>query len=145
MKKQKTILSSILILIFGIYVLHKNATGTTIPVDQKRSLLTSVSTQTSAPSPSYRDGKYTGTSADAYYGKVQVGVVVKDNKLTEVSFLTYPDQQMNSVRLNQDAIPRLSQEAIMVQSANVDYVTGASLTSAAYIESLSAALEQAKS
>ncbi len=142
---KKIIVSSILILIFGSYVLHKNAIGTTIPVDQKRSLLTSVSSQTSTSSPSYRDGQYIGTSADAYYGKVQVEVLVTGGKLAEVAFLTYPNQQMNSLRLNQDATPRLSEEAIAVQSANVDYVTGASLTSAAYIESLSAAIEQAKS
>ena len=142
---KKTILSSLLILIFGSYVLYKHATDTVIPIDQKRDLLASASSTAPVSGISYRDGRYTGTLADAYYGNVQVGVVVTGGKLAEVTFLKYPDQQQNSTRLNQDAIPRLNQEAIAVQSANVDSVTGASLTSAAFIESLSAALEQAKS
>ena len=142
---KKTILSSLLILMFGGYVLYKHSTDTAIPIDQKRDLLTFASSTASVSSISYRDGRYTGKLADAYYGNVQVGVVVTGGKLVEVTFLKYPGQQQNSTRLNKDAIPRLNQEAIAVQSANVDSVTGASLTSAAFIESLSAALAQAKS
>ena len=142
---KKTILSSLLILIFGCYVSYKHATDTVIPIDQKRDLLTTARSTASVSSISYRDGQYTGTLADAYYGNVQVGVVVTGGKLAEVTFLKYPDQQQNSTRLNQDAIPHLNHEAIAVQSANVDSVTGASLTSAAFVESLSAALEQARS
>ena len=143
---KKTILSSLLILIFGSYVLHKDAAAdTVIPVDQKRDIFTSASGTASVSGISYRDGRYTGKLTDAYYGNVQVGVVVTGGKLVKVTFLRYPDQQQNSTRLNKDAIPRLNQEAIAVQSANVDSVTGASLTSAAFIESLSAVLEQAKS
>ena len=142
---KKTIISSLLILIFGSYALHKHSTDTVIAIDQKRELLTSASSTASVSAISYRDGRYTGKLADAYYGNVQVGVVVTGGKLVKVTFLRYPDQQQNSTRLNKDAIPRLNQEAIAVQSANVDSVTGASLTSAAFIESLSAVLEQAKS
>ncbi len=142
---KKTILSSLLMLMFGGYVLYKYSTDTAITIDQKRNLLTFASSTTSVSSISYRDGRYTGKLADAYYGNVQVGVMVTGGKLVEVTFLKYPDQQQNSTRLNKDAIPRLNQEAIAVQSANVDSVTGASLTSAAFIESLSAALAQAKS
>ena len=142
---KKTILSSLLIIIFGSYVLYKHATDTVIPIDQKRDLLTSASSTVPVSGISYRDGRYSGTLADAYYGNVQVGVVVTGGKLAEVTFLKYPDQQQNSTRLNQDAIPHLNHEAIAVQSANVDSVTGASLTSAAFVESLSAALEQARS
>lgn len=126
-------------------MLYKYSTDTAITIDQKRNLLTFASSTTSVSSISYRDGRYTGKLADAYYGNVQVGVMVTGGKLVEVTFLKYPDQQQNSTRLNKDAIPRLNQEAIAVQSANVDSVTGASLTSAAFIESLSAALAQAKS
>lgn len=142
---KKTILSSLFILMFGGYVLYKHSTDTAITIDEKRNLLTFASTTASVSSISYRDGRYTGKLADAYYGNVQVGVVVTGGKLVEVTFLKYPDQQQNSTRLNKDAIPRLNQEAIAEQSANVDSVTGASLTSAAFIESLSAALAQAKS
>lgn len=91
----------------------------------------------------YRDGRYVGDKADAYYGKVQVAVDISGGKIAKVQVLEYPKAQQNSLRLNQDATPRLASEAIVVQSAKVDAVTGASLTSVAFIESLSIALSQA--
>ena len=142
---KKTILSSLLILIFGSYALNKHTTNTVIPIDQKRDLLTSASSTASVSGISYRDGRYIGTLTDAYYGNVQVGLVVTGGKLAEVTFIKYPDQQQNSVRLNQEAILRLKSEVIAKQSGDVDSITGASLTSAAFLESISSALAQAKS
>ena len=91
----------------------------------------------------YRDGVYTGVSADAYYGNVQVQVTVQSGRLTNVQFLDYPHDQQNSQYINSFAVPSLTSEAIAAQSANVDTVSGATETSRAFIQSLSSALSQA--
>lgn len=104
---------------------------------------TNPSSQSSSSS-KYKDGSYTGSVADAYYGNVQVKAVISGGKLSDVVFLSYPNDRQNSVRINTYATPLLKSEAISAQSANVDAVSGASFTSKAFKESLSSALLQAK-
>ncbi|MFA5840820.1 MAG: FMN-binding protein [Candidatus Paceibacterota bacterium] len=91
----------------------------------------------------YRNGSYTGTVADAYYGNVQVKAVISGGKITDVQFLDHPQGRQTSVRINARAMPYLTSEAIALQDANVDTVSGASFTSAAFRESLTSALAQA--
>jgi len=92
----------------------------------------------------YKDGAYTGSAADALYGYIQVKATVKDGKLTDVEFLQYPNDRRNSVEINSQAMPMLKQQAIQIQSAKVDGVSGATDTSQAFIQSLGDALQQAK-
>ncbi len=93
----------------------------------------------------YRDGEYTGAVADAYYGNVQVKAVVRSGQLADVSFLTYPNHRRTSVRINDYAMPYLTSEAVQAQSANVNIISGATLTSEAFAQSLQSALDAAKS
>jgi uncharacterized protein with FMN-binding domain len=99
---------------------------------------------TPAPVGMYKDGTYTGSSANAYYGNVQVQAVVQGGKLTNVTFLDYPNTHQTSVYINSQAMPYLTQEAIQAQSANVNVVSGATLTSQAFMQSLASALVRAK-
>lgn len=91
----------------------------------------------------YKDGKYTGSISNAYYGNVQVAVTISGGKITNVKFLQYPNSHPTSVAINQQVIPYLQQETIQAQSANVQLISGATFTSEAFIQSLSAALSQA--
>ena len=91
----------------------------------------------------YKDGTYTGSSADAYYGNVQVAATISGGKLTDVKFLQYPNSHQTSVIINQQAIPYLKQEAIQSQSSNVQIISGATFTSQAFQQSLQSALSQA--
>ena len=95
------------------------------------------------PQGQYKDGSYTGPSVNVYYGNVQVKAVISGGKLTDVQFLQYPSDRSTSVYINSQAMPMLTQEAIAAQSANVSGVSGASETSAGFVQSLSAALTQA--
>jgi uncharacterized protein with FMN-binding domain len=92
----------------------------------------------------YRDGTYTGDQADAFYGIVQVQAVVQNGKLTDVQFLEFPNDRRTSQRINSIAIPYLQEEALQAQNANVDIISGATLTSEAFIQSLESALTTAK-
>ncbi len=92
----------------------------------------------------YKNGSYTGTVADAYYGNVQVKAIISSGKITDVQFLDHPQDRQTSVRINNRAMPYLTSEAIALQDANVDTISGASFTSAAFRESLTSALAQAR-
>ena len=93
----------------------------------------------------YKDGDYVGNPMDAYFGNVQVKAVVRGGQLTDVQFLDYPHDRRTSQRINAQAMPYLQTEAVQAQSAQVNVIGGATLTSQAYIRSLQSALAKAKS
>ncbi len=92
----------------------------------------------------YKNGVFKGPEVDAYYGLVQVQATVQGGKLTEVQFLEYPTDRRTSQEINNIAVPDLQQEALQAQSARVDIVSGATLTSEAFMMSLQNALDSAK-
>ena len=96
------------------------------------------------PKGSYKDGTYTGSVEDAYYGLIQVQVTVSNGQISDVTFLQYPNDNPTSVYINSQAMPILKSEALQVQSSQVDIVSGASDTSMAFQSSLANALSQAK-
>ncbi len=98
----------------------------------------------SAPTGKYKDGQYTGPSTDAYYGNVQVKVTVSGGQVADVQFLDYPQDRGTSVYINSQAMPILKSEAIQMQTAPVDAVSGATYTSQAFNQSLASALSQAR-
>jgi uncharacterized protein with FMN-binding domain len=148
--------------ILGIFVLYSIGMRHEAPVLQKPSSLGNTgsanspqaagsgssggngSTSGAASSVSYKDGSYTGSVADAYYGNVQVKAIISGGKLTGVTFLQYPNTHSTSVMINQQAMPYLQQEAVTAQSANVQIISGATFTSQAFQQSLQSALGQAK-
>lgn len=93
----------------------------------------------------YSDGTYTGSLADAIYGKLQLAVTIQNGMITNVTWPVYPNTAGHTIQVNQSALPQLEQEAIATQNANVNIVSGATQTSEAFQQSLAAALAQAKS
>jgi uncharacterized protein with FMN-binding domain len=100
-------------------------------------------TATDKPQGQYRDGTYVGPTTNAFYGLVQVQATIQGGQLTDVQFLQYPNDRRTSQRINSIAMPRLTQESIQVQSAYVHIVSGATLTSQAFAQSLYVVLNQA--
>ncbi len=92
----------------------------------------------------YKDGQYTGPQVDAYWGQVQVKAIVQHGQITDVQFLQYPSDRRTSQRINSIVMPYLQTEAIQAQNANVDLISGATLTSEAFSQSLQAALANAR-
>jgi uncharacterized protein with FMN-binding domain len=82
-----------------------------------------------------------GNVANTVYGPVQVQVVVQDQKITGVKILEQPSSTANDLQIGQFAFPKLISETLAAQSAHVDAVSGASYTSAGYIQSLQSALD----
>ena len=96
------------------------------------------------PSSAYKDGTYTGPSVDVNWGYVQVQATIQSGKLSDVQVVQYPNERRTSLRINSIAVPELQQEAVQSQSANVDIISGATLTSEGFQESLQTALDQAR-
>lgn len=92
----------------------------------------------------YKNGTYTGSVADAYYGYIQVQAVIQNGRIADVIFLQYPNDNGTSLSINSQAMPLLKQEALQAQSAQVDIISGASDSSMAFQQSLASALLQAK-
>lgn len=118
-------------------------TSSPIPTVGANTPTTSPPTATSVPKGQYKDGEYVGASTDAFYGSVQVKAIIKNGKIADVQFLDYPQDRRNSIEINSQAMPLLTQEAVQSQTANVDIVTGATATSQAFVQSLASALTQA--
>lgn len=95
------------------------------------------------PAPAHADGTFVGSVENAYYGLVQVQAQVAQGKLVSIKVLRYPSDRRTSVYINSRALPLLKREAITAQSANVDIVSGATLTSRAFARSLDVALNHA--
>ena len=95
------------------------------------------------PQGRYVDGTYKGVSANAYYGRVQIAAVIRNGQITNVKILQYPNDRRTSRYINSQALPMLMQETIQAQSAQIDAVSGATLTSGAFMQSLDSALAKA--
>ncbi len=79
------------------------------------------------------------------WGVVQVQATFEaDGTITSVTTLQTPDGDNQSVRINDRAVPTLNSEALTVQSANVDTVSGATYTSNDYRRSLQSAIDTAQ-
>ncbi len=87
-------------------------------------------------------GTFTGAPARTQYGPVQVQITVDNGKVTSAvgqqAATDGRSQMIASV-----AIPKLQQQAVAAQSANINGVSGASYTSGGFAKSLQSALKQA--
>ena len=63
--------------------------------------------------------------------------------ITDVSVLQYPNGNGRDAEINSYALPTLVQETLDQQGANIDMVSGATVTSTGYVQSLQSALDQA--
>ncbi len=165
MRIKKILFSFVIIVTFSLYVVYQrkednrqsagvapSVTNTdSVFQEQQPSAPASVPIQTPAPiqKPAqslgmYRDGTYTGSVADAYYGNIQVQATISAGTIIDVTFLQHPNDRRTSIFINDQAMPILSREALTVQSAQVDSVSGATDSSQAFQQSLAYALSQAR-
>lgn len=107
-------------------------------------LSTGFATHYAVARPLYRDGTYRGRTYSAYYGQVQVAAQIRQGQLYYVDVLKKPFDHRTSRIIARRALPRLESEVIRAQSANVDIVSGATLTSEAFLRSLDSALHKAR-
>lgn len=85
----------------------------------------------------------TGGVAQTQWGPVQVQLSVDAGSITQVSVLQYPSGNSTDDEINRYALPILADETMQAQSAEIDMVSGATVTSVGYLQSLQSALDQA--
>jgi hypothetical protein len=85
----------------------------------------------------------TGNVANTEWGPVQVQLAVQSGTISQVSVLQYPSGNSRDDQINSYALPILVNETVRAQSAQIDMVSGATVTSGGYIQSLQSALDQA--
>ncbi|HZL02960.1 MAG TPA: FMN-binding protein [Cellulomonas sp.] len=88
-------------------------------------------------------GTFTGATVQTRWGPVQVQIVVAGGKVTSADAIQYPTGNGNDQRINSYAIPKLNAEAVAANSAKIDMISGATVTSGGYLQSLQDAIDQA--
>ena len=86
----------------------------------------------------------TGQVAQTRWGPVQVQITTDaSGTITDVEVVQYPDGNSEDAQINGRALPELIQATLDAQSADIDMVSGATITSDGYLQSLQSALDQA--
>lgn len=85
----------------------------------------------------------TGDVAQTQWGPVQVSLTITGGRITSVAVPQYPNGNPKDQEINSYALPTLVQETISAQSAGIDMVSGATVTSTGYLQSLQSALDKA--
>ncbi|MPY61179.1 FMN-binding protein [Streptomyces spongiae] len=78
-----------------------------------------------------------GSTVNTEKGDVQVQVTFDGEKITAVKMLKQPNHPQTTA-----AVPKLVKETLTAQSADIDTVSGATITSDGYKESLQAAIDE---
>jgi uncharacterized protein with FMN-binding domain len=136
---------SAVVLLFG-YHTSTSGPAATAQAPVGASLSTSGTTTTSGGSGSGGDGPrtLTGDVAQTRWGPVQVQLTTDaSGTITGVEVLQYPAGNHEDEQINSYALPQLVQETLDAQSAQIDMVSGATVTSEGYLQSLQSALDQA--
>jgi uncharacterized protein with FMN-binding domain len=106
---------------------------------------TASTTEAAAPAPSVSSSAgpggttstvVAGSTIDTEKGPVQVEVTFEGDRISSVRMLRQPDHPQTTA-----AVPKLIEETLRAQSADIDTVSGATVTSDGYKESLQAALD----
>ena len=96
---KKTLFSFIFVAVFVTYAVFQRYSS---------SSPSNIVTQSSNPNPvaitstssgKYKDGIYVGSNSDAYYGSMQVQVTIAGGKITDVKFLSYPQDRTTSATI----------------------------------------------
>ena len=88
-------------------------------------------------------GTFTGGPAETRWGVVQVQITVQGGRIVDSQAIQYPNNNFRDQEINSIALPALHQQVLDAQSANIDGVSGATVTSGGYIASLQAAVDAA--
>lgn len=95
----------------------------------------------SADANTLKDGTYTSVASPNAYGEIQLQVTVAGGQITTITTVKAPTHG-RSQSVNAQALPMLTERAISAQSADIQFVSGATETSTAFVNSLQDAINQ---
>jgi uncharacterized protein with FMN-binding domain len=132
---------TIVVLLFGYHTSTNKTSSAAAPSSTNGP--TSARTSEPTASPSTKITTYQGSVAQTRWGPVQVQISVQSGKIIKVSVLQQPNGNRRDAEINDQALPVLINETMSAQSAQIDMVSGATVTSEGYVQSLQAALDEA--
>lgn len=135
-----------LIMLFSYHTSLGGSGTLAVPPSTGASTTSSSSSGTAGSSSSSAGGStttVTGDTAQTQWGPVQVQITVTGSRITDITPVQYPNGNGMDQEINSYALPVLAQEALKAQSANIDHVSGATVTSDGYVQSLQSAIDQA--
>jgi uncharacterized protein with FMN-binding domain len=83
-----------------------------------------------------------GNVANTAYGPVQIQLIKRNSKIVKVAVLKQPTNTLHDIQIGVAAFPKLISETLTAQDGKIDAVSGATYTSAGYIQSLQSALDK---
>ncbi len=86
---------------------------------------------------------FAGDAVETRFGPVQVQITVADGTITSVDVLQVPMEDRHDQMINSRAVPLYNDEAVQAQSADIDVVSGATVTWEGYTQSLQSAIDAA--
>ena len=84
-----------------------------------------------------------GDAVMTRFGNVQVKITVAGGKITAAEVLQVPWEDRHDQMINSRAVPVYNEEAVQAQSAQIDVVSGATVTWEGYTQSLQSAIDRA--
>ncbi len=148
---KKIFAGSVLIVVLGVYAWWASTqkteptTPTNSTSDETTTPPTTTTTQnTPAATGIYKNGSYTSHVANAFYGPMQIKVIIVEGKISDIAFLQFPNDREETLDISNNSMPILRREAIKIQSAKVNNISGATQTVDGFKEALDNALAQAK-
>jgi uncharacterized protein with FMN-binding domain len=126
----------------GVLAFHAHSPAIQTATAATASTSTSSTSSERSKSGTTASGTATGEAVDTQYGAAQVRVTVENGKIVKVEALQLQGNDPRSVQISSSAEPILQQEVLSRQTADVDAVSGATFTSASYMQSLQSALDK---
>lgn len=141
---------TVVVLLFGYHTSTNQTSAASAPSSTSSSSASSSSgssggssSSSTASGGSLKTTAYTGSVVQTRWGPVQVKITVRDGRITGVDVVQYPNGNPKDAEINAYALPILVQGTMNAQSAQVDMVSGATVTSTGYVQSLQSALDKA--
>jgi uncharacterized protein with FMN-binding domain len=134
---------TVLVLLFGYHTSTSGPDATTASGGSSAFSAGDAATGSSSGTSSGTSTSTDGAVINTRWGPVQVRITTDGSTLTGVEVLQYPTGNGKDEQINAYALPVLVSETMDAQSADIDMVSGATVTSEGYVESLQAALDEA--
>jgi uncharacterized protein with FMN-binding domain len=122
------------------------STTTAPPTTTGQPLHTTISTTTAPPTSvavaAPTTSSVLGASVPTEFGPIQVEIVIEDGQMVEVVTVAEPEDR-KSQRINDQVMPLYEEAVISTQSADIDAISGATVTWGAYTASVQSAMDEA--
>jgi uncharacterized protein with FMN-binding domain len=118
------------------------ATAAAVAMTSAATTPTTTSGTSTSSGSSTASGTATGAAIDTQYGAAQVRVTVRNGRIVKLEALQLQGNDPRSVQISGSAAPVLQEEVLAKQTAAVDAVSGATFTSASYMQSVQSALDK---